>query len=64
MQRKLGITTIYVTYDQSEALAISDSIISMNHGIVVQNLDPRTIYDRPYTRFVADFVGTNILPVP
>ena len=63
LQKNLGITSIYVTHDQAEALAISDEIVSMNHGEIVQIADPRSIYDRPKSRFVADFIGTaNIIP--
>ena len=62
LQKNLGITSIYVTHDQAEALAISDQIISMNQGEIEQIADPRTIYDKPVSRFVADFIGTaNIL---
>ena len=62
VQQTLGITTIYVTHDQSEALAISDSIISMHRGTIQQKSDPKTIYDRPANKFIADFVGSaNIL---
>jgi ABC-type Fe3+/spermidine/putrescine transport system ATPase subunit len=63
LQKKLGITTIYVTHDQAEALAISDAIVAMNSGNIIQKSDPRTIYDKPLTKFIADFIGTaNILP--
>jgi len=58
LQRELGITTVYVTHDQGEALALSDMIGVMNDGQVVQVGTPRAIYERPATRFVADFVGT------
>ncbi len=63
IQKQLGITAIYVTHDQAEALAISDKIITMNGGHIIQNATPRNIYDRPNCRFVADFIGTaNIVP--
>ncbi len=63
LQQNLGITTIYVTHDQSEALALSDFITVMNDGRVVQVGSPRDIYYRPRTAFVADFVGTaNMIP--
>lgn len=63
VQKQLGITAIYVTHDQAEALAISDRIITMNAGTIIQNAAPRDIYDRPNSRFVADFIGTaNIIP--
>lgn len=62
IQRKLGITTIFVTHDQEEALSISDRIVVMNAGIADQIGTPSDIYNRPATRFVAGFVGTlNIL---
>jgi iron(III) transport system ATP-binding protein len=58
IQRDLGITTIYVTHDQGEALALSHEIAVMNEGRVVQIGPPRAIYERPKTKFVADFIGT------
>jgi iron(III) transport system ATP-binding protein len=58
MQREFGLTTIYVTHDQSEALALSHMIAVMNEGRIVQIGTPRDIYERPSDRFVADFVGT------
>lgn len=58
LQRELGLTTVYVTHDQSEALALSHEIAVMNEGRVVQIGSPRDIYERPRNRFVADFVGT------
>jgi iron(III) transport system ATP-binding protein len=58
IQRDNGITTIYVTHDQGEALALSHEIAVMNEGRVVQIGPPRDIYDRPKTKFVADFIGT------
>ena len=58
IQRELGLTTIYVTHDQGEALALSHEIAVMNEGRVVQIGPPRTIYERPKTKFVADFIGT------
>jgi iron(III) transport system ATP-binding protein len=62
MQREMGLTTIYVTHDQSEALALSHEIAVMNAGRVVQIGSPRDIYERPRDKFVADFVGlTNFL---
>lgn len=57
-QRELGLTTIYVTHDQSEALALSHEIAVMNQGKVVQIGSPRDIYERPATSFVADFIGS------
>jgi iron(III) transport system ATP-binding protein len=63
VQREVGITSIYVTHDQAEAIVISDQIIVMNRGRIEQQGDARTIYTRPANRFVAEFVGlTNLLP--
>ncbi len=62
LQRELRITTIYVTHDQSEALALSHEIAVMNEGRIQQVGGPRDIYERPVNAFVADFVGsTNFL---
>jgi putative spermidine/putrescine transport system ATP-binding protein len=58
LQRKLRITTIFVTHDQEEALSISDRIVVMNEGAIEQIGSPGDIYNRPRTRFVASFVGT------
>ncbi|EEW26061.1 ABC transporter ATP-binding protein [Rhodobacter ferrooxidans] len=58
IQQKLGITTIFVTHDQEEALSISDRIVVMNGGIAEQVGAPFEIYNRPNTKFVANFVGT------
>jgi iron(III) transport system ATP-binding protein len=58
IQRELGITTIYVTHDQGEALALSHEIAVMNEGRIVQVGPPRTIYEHPRTKFVAEFIGT------
>ncbi|WP_331000635.1 ABC transporter ATP-binding protein [Clostridium guangxiense] len=61
LQRKLGITFIYVTHDQEEALTMSDRIAVMNNGKIEQIGTPDEIYERPKTKFVADFIGdTNI----
>ncbi len=57
LQRKLGITFIYVTHDQEEALTMSDRIAIMNQGYLDQLDTPEGIYDKPKTRFVADFIG-------
>lgn len=57
IQRRLGITSIYVTHDQSEAMALSDRIIVMNHGIIEQMGTPEEIYNHPASVFVADFIG-------
>ena len=62
LQRELGITTVYVTHDQSEALALSHQIAVMNRGRIEQIGAPREIYERPVNQFVADFIGsTNFL---
>ena len=58
IQRELGITTVFVTHDQEEALSISDRIVVMNAGSAEQIGTPFEIYNRPATRFVASFVGT------
>ena len=58
LQRELRLTTVYVTHDQSEALALSHEIAVMNEGQIVQVGSPRDIYERPQNRFVADFVGS------
>ncbi|MBV7263306.1 putative 2-aminoethylphosphonate ABC transporter ATP-binding protein [Photobacterium sp. 2_MG-2023] len=63
LQRKLGITTIMVTHDQEEALAMADRIVVMNHGCIEQVGTPQEIYQNPSSRFVAEFVGQmNFLP--
>lgn len=59
LQRELGITTIYVTHDQEEALAISTSIAVMSQGVVAQQGTPKEIYETPWTQTIADFVGTS-----
>ena len=62
MQQQLGITFIYVTHDQEEALTMSDTIAVMNGGRIQQIGDPKRIYDEPKNAFVADFIGeSNIL---
>jgi iron(III) transport system ATP-binding protein len=58
LQRELRITTVYVTHDQSEALALSHQVAVMNQGRIQQIGSPRDIYERPQNKFVADFVGT------
>jgi iron(III) transport system ATP-binding protein len=57
LQRRLGITTIMVTHDQEEALAMADRIVVMNHGVVEQVGPPHEVYTRPRSPFVARFVG-------
>ncbi len=58
IQQELGITTIFVTHDQEEALSVSDRIVVMNGGVADQVGTPFEIYNRPATRFAAGFVGT------
>lgn len=63
LQRRLGITFIFVTHDQEEALAMSDEIFVIHNGKIQQSGTPTDIYDEPINRFVADFIGeSNILP--
>jgi thiamine transport system ATP-binding protein len=59
IQQELDITTVYVTHDQEEALAVSDRVAVMNDGHAEQVATPRDVYHRPETRFVAEFVGAN-----
>jgi spermidine/putrescine transport system ATP-binding protein len=63
IQRDVGITFVYVTHDQEEALTMSDRIAVMNRGRLEQVADPEEVYDRPATRFVAGFIGvSNLMP--
>jgi len=57
IQQKLGVTTIYVTHDQEEALAISDKVIVMNNAIIAQEGSPKELYNFPKNKFVANFIG-------
>ena len=57
LQERVGITFLYVTHDQEEALTLSDRIAVMNHGRILQEGIPEEIYERPRSRFVADFIG-------
>ena len=59
LQQDLGITTVYVTHDQEEAMSLSDHVVVMNEGRVEQQGPPHDIYERPATRFVADFIGVS-----
>lgn len=62
LQKRIGVSTIYVTHDQEEAMAMSDRVIVLRDGRVEQDGTPLSIYDRPRSRFVADFIGAaNIL---
>jgi spermidine/putrescine transport system ATP-binding protein len=63
IQRDVGITFVYVTHDQEEALTMSDRIAVMNKGVVEQVADPESVYERPGTTFVAGFIGvSNLMP--
>ncbi|MGQ0564113.1 MAG: ABC transporter ATP-binding protein [Gemmobacter sp.] len=63
LQQRLGLTFVFVTHDQGEALSMADSLAVFNEGRIVQIGRPSEIYERPATRFVADFVGSsNVLP--
>lgn len=65
LQRDLGTTSVYVTHDQTEALALSDVIAVMNHGRIVETGSPRKLYEEPETAFVASFLGgSNVIPDP
>src|SRR4029078_9961243 len=57
LQQETGVTAVYVTHDQAEALAISDRIAVMNEGRIVQVGAPKEIYGRPASEFVANFIG-------
>ena len=59
LQREIGLTFVYVTHDQEEALTMSDRMAVMDRGRVLQIGDPRSIYERPASRFVADFIGVS-----
>ena len=62
LQQRLGITFVFVTHDQEEALAMSDEIFVLNNGNIVQSGTPVDIYDEPINHYVADFIGeSNIL---
>jgi len=63
LQRQLGITFIYVTHDQEEALTMSNTVVVMNNGKIQQQGSPESIYNEPLNAFVADFIGeSNIMP--
>ncbi len=57
IQQRLGITSVYVTHDQIEAMTLSDQVVVMNHGVIEQAGPPMEVYRHPRTRFVADFIG-------
>ncbi|HUS97230.1 MAG TPA: TOBE domain-containing protein, partial [Hyphomicrobiaceae bacterium] len=58
LQRRLAITTIYVTHDQVEAMTMADRLVVMNHGVAEHIGTPRDVYQRPATKFVAGFIGS------
>jgi iron(III) transport system ATP-binding protein len=60
LQDRLGLTLIYVTHDQTEALSLSDRIVLLNHGRIEQVGSPRDLYERPATEFVRDFLGKSV----
>src|ERR1700741_5335656 len=63
VQTEVGITFVYVTHDQEEALTMSDRIAVMNRGVIEQVADPESVYERPSTTFVAGFIGvSNLMP--
>ena len=65
LQRRLGVTTVYVTHDQTEAMTMGDRVVVMNDGRIEQIGTPKELYDRPETLFVASFIGSptmNLLP--
>ncbi len=57
LQQRLGLTVLYVTHDQQEALAVSDKVIVMDNAVIAQQGAPRDLYERPNSRFLADFIG-------
>ena len=57
LQQRLGLTVLYVTHDQQEALAVSDKVIVMDNAVIAQEGTPSDLYERPRTRFLADFIG-------
>src|SRR5690606_34322027 len=66
LQRSLGVTSVYVTHDQLEAMTLADLLVVMNAGMVEQAGDPLDIYEKPASIFVASFIGAppmNLLPV-
>lgn len=65
IQKAIGVTTLFVTHDQQEALSLSDTVSVMSEGEIVQTGTPREIYERPASIFVADFMGAvNVIPSP
>ncbi|HHW14609.1 MAG TPA: ABC transporter ATP-binding protein [Firmicutes bacterium] len=65
IQQKLGVTAVFVTHDQEECFAVADEVIVLNRGRIVQQGTPREVFERPRTRFVAEFVGfENLFRMP
>lgn len=65
IQQKLGVTAVFVTHDQEECFAVADEVIVLNRGRIVQQGTPQEVFDRPRTRFVAEFVGfENLFQTP
>ena len=67
LQRRLGVTTVYVTHDQTEAMTMGDRVVVLKDGILQQVGSPRTLYDHPDNAFVAGFIGSpamNLLDLP
>jgi ABC-type Fe3+/spermidine/putrescine transport system ATPase subunit len=63
LQKRLGVTMVYVTHDQEEALALSDIVAVMRDGLIVEMGEPRRLYDQPQQRFTAEFLGlANFIP--
>lgn len=63
LQQELGLTAVYVTHDQEEAMAVSDKIIVMRDGVIAQTGTPSDLYERPNSEFIADFIGNaNLIP--
>ncbi len=61
LQQRLGLTVLYVTHDQQEALAVSDKVIVMDNAVIAQEGAPQELYERPCSRFLADFIGESNL---
>ena len=65
LHKKLGITTVYVTHDQIEAMTLADRIVVLDEGVIMQAGSPRELYNRPMNKFVAEFIGSpkmNMMP--
>jgi sn-glycerol 3-phosphate transport system ATP-binding protein len=67
LQRQLGITMVYVTHDQAEAMSMADQVVLLRDGVVEQDAAPEELYSRPASAFAASFIGTppmNLIPLP